>query len=201
VIGFAGPGNSVCGPCITGSSTGLHGPIAISVLISRRPLHSASVRSQSKVPCPRSKHHQGGPRVRAGWRSCTRTMASAGMIGRMLLSARMGRLTPFPPPLRIPSAKWREKTPQLKFTWPDRRSAASQGREGKLWRPGHGPGKYRVGDHQIISRSRRSRRACARTYRAGAPRRETAQVRTSCLSFSASRATEAYEQKSLGKIR
>src|SRR5712675_374628 len=42
---------------LSGGSIRLHGLFAISVLSSRNFSHSASVSSQSRVSCPRSKHH------------------------------------------------------------------------------------------------------------------------------------------------
>jgi hypothetical protein len=55
--GLGGAGGSVGDCWISGASTCLHGLCAISVLIPRNRLHSASVASQSWAPCPLSKHH------------------------------------------------------------------------------------------------------------------------------------------------
>jgi hypothetical protein len=55
--GFGGAGGSVGDCWISGGSTYRHGLFAISVLIPRNRLHSASVASESWAPCPLSKHH------------------------------------------------------------------------------------------------------------------------------------------------
>src|SRR5712672_1450103 len=67
---------------LSGGSIRLHGLFAISVLSSRNFSHSASASSQSRVSCPRSKHHlpdfDGGSGC-----ACARTMANTGIMGHM----------------------------------------------------------------------------------------------------------------------
>jgi hypothetical protein len=82
LAGLGGAGGSVgdsriCG----GSSPRLHSLVAISVFMLRNFMHSACVVSQSRAPCPRSKHQ--GFDGDAGSLACAMIMAIAGNRGHI----------------------------------------------------------------------------------------------------------------------
>jgi hypothetical protein len=81
--GFGGAGGSVGDCWISGGSTRLHGPCAISVLISRKWLQAASVASQSCVPCPRSKHHSCPFEPGPGIPACASMIATPAIVAHM----------------------------------------------------------------------------------------------------------------------